>query len=407
MSDLQSAIASRRGIARRGHNPLRAVPAAARTTIRPLRVLHVTDSEGVYGAESVILDLCAELRALGQTPVIASIGEPGLEVKPLEAAARQRGLEVRPVRMRPGLNLAGALRLARLARDEAADVIHTHGYKGDILLGLLPRAVRKVPLVSTVHGFTDLGGPSRLSLYYALDRLLLRRADRVVLVHRGLTGRRGLDRLHDPRWRVIENGIRPADPAPDGTLDPAIVRFCRAGGAVVGTAGRLSPEKGFDVALRALAELRSERVVRLLLLGEGPERATLERLAAELGVADRVLLPGYRADARRYMRLFDVFILPSLTEGLPITLLEAMQAGVPIVATRVGGVAAVLDEGCGGLLVPPGDAARLAASIRRCLEDRDLAAALAAHARRQAAVRFTSRAMAVRYLELYRELAGT
>ncbi|HXH05811.1 MAG TPA: glycosyltransferase family 4 protein, partial [Vicinamibacterales bacterium] len=113
----------------------------------------------------------------------------------------------------------------------------------------------------------------------------------------------------------------------------------------------------------------------------------------------------YRADARRYMRLFDVFLLPSLTEGLPVTLLEAMQAGVPIVATRVGGVPAVLDEGRGGLLVAPGDAASLAAAIRRCLADRDLAAALAAHARRQVAVRFTSRAMAERYLELYRELA--
>lgn len=376
--------------------------------MKPLRILHVTDSAGVYGAESVILDLCTELRGMGQLPVIASIGDTHCDEKPIERAARERGFEIRAVRMEPGPNPRGAFTLLRLAKDEGADVIHTHGYKSNILLSFLPKRWRFAPLVMTVHGYTDVTMLDRMALYNRLDRLALRRADRVVLVHQGMAAKSGLSRPYDPRWRVIENGIHTGNPSEStGDLDPQILRLCEGRSLVIGAVGRLSREKGFDILVRAAAETlrRDERAV-LLILGEGAERPALERLSARLGVADRVLMPGYRSRAKDYFPLFHLFVLPSLTEGLPITLLEAMHAGVPIVATRVGGVADVLDHGRGGVLVQPGDSRVLAEAIRRCVDDRAFASGLAEHSKIRSSAWFSSQAMAQRYLELYREVVS-
>jgi glycosyltransferase involved in cell wall biosynthesis len=385
----------------------------SRDISRPLRVLHVIDSAGLYGAERVILELASELQTLGHASVIVSIGLPGSEEKPLERAARERGLQLRLVRMAAGPSLAGMLRLVRLIRDERADIVHAHGYKPDILLGFLPRWVRFAPLVATVHGYTYVGGLSRMALYCWLDRAALRRADSVVFVHHGMTAMPGFSRVQERRRRVIENGIPLASDSPTfsatetSTLDEEIVRFCGQGSVVVGAMGRLSREKGFDALVRALAEVVRDRSdVVGLILGEGEQRAMLERLVDDLGLRGRLLMPGYRSNATDYLRLFDVFALPSLTEGLPIVLLEAMQAGVPVVATRVGGVPSVLDDGRGGLLVDPGDWRALASAMRRCVDDRALAAQRAAHSLVEVSSRFSSLAMTKRYVELYRQVAG-
>lgn len=375
---------------------------------RPLRILHIIDSEGVYGAESVMLDLCSELRRLGQMPVIASIGDPSCDDKPVEHAARARSLLVRAVRMTRGPSLRGALQLLHLAHAERADIIHTHSYKGNILLGFLPKRWRSAPLVATVHGYTDVSLLDRVALYSRVDRVALRRADRVVLVHEGLATKPGLNHLDDARWRVIENGIQAAETSePARPLDQQILRMCSGRSLVIGAVGRLSPEKGFDILLRAMSEvLPNYDSAVVLILGEGAERAALERLSIRLGIADRVLMPGYMSDGKAYFRLFDLFVLPSLTEGLPITVLEAMQAGVPVVATKVGGVPQALDEGQGGLLVEPGDPHALAEAIRRCVDDRPLALRRAAHSKTRSSTRFSSEAMATRYLELYHEVVG-
>lgn len=372
----------------------------------PLRLFHAIDSEGVYGAESVLLDLCSALQQAGHHPVIASIGTYRTGVKPIEAAAGERGLEVHAVRMSAGPSLRGALRLAELARREHADVIHVHGYKANILLATLPRRVRGRPLVVTVHGYTDVQWWDRLALYNRIDRLLLRRADRVVLVHQGMTDKPGLNRLHDPRWSVIENGISLGAPDRRAAAPPALLASITGRGPVIGAVGRLSFEKGFDILLRAVTPIlhRNPRGV-VVIVGDGPEKMSLRRQASELQIADRLVLPGYVPNARLVMPLFDLFVLPSRTEGLPVTLLEAMYAGVPTVAARVGGVSAVLDNGLGGWLVQAGNADDLSSAMAESLADGKLARARAAHARRVVTERFSREAMAQRYVALYRALS--
>src|SRR5205807_893383 len=142
-----------------------------------------------------------------------------------------------------------------------------------------------------------------------------------------------------------------------------------AGGPLVGAIGRLEHQKGFDVLIRALASVDD---ARLVVMGDGSERASLEQLARDVGVADRVVWTGWRDDARRYFAAVEVVALPSRFEGFPLTLLEALLARAAVVATDVGSIAEVVRNGDTGLLVPPDDPAALAVAIRRLLKDRGL-----------------------------------
>lgn len=243
-----------------------------------------------------------------------------------------------------------------------------------------------------------------MSLYIFVDRLALARMDHVVLVHAALAGRFG-GLAMSRRFTVIENGVFAGEgaTAPDA-LDPRIAEFCGQR-PILGAVGRLSTEKDHATLVEAFGLLIASGLdARLVIIGEGPERPRLEALAQRLGVSDRVLLPGFVPSARAYMPLFDVFVLPSLTEGLPLTLLEAMLAGTPVIATPVGGVPHTLEDGDSGLIVPPGDPDALERALRRMLAGPDFARGLAARARRQVETRFTGAVMVQRYVDLYERL---
>lgn len=366
-----------------------------------MRVLHVIDSGGLYGAENMLLDLATEQAEMGHRPAIASIGESGGE-KAIEREAAARGIRVERFRMRPGPNVAGALRILSFADRESMHLIHSHGYKGNILLGTIPRRWRRRPLLATLHGYTSLERLTRMKMYEWLDAHLLRLLDAVVLVDPALKLHPRLRNCAPTGCRVIGNGIR-LRPSPGVPPDPAVVDFCR-GGFTIGAIGRLSPEKGFADLIAAFGNLvRGGEDLRLVIIGEGAEREELQARIDTLNLKTRVLLAGYRPAARDYLPLLGAFVLPSHTEGLPITLLEAMHAGVPIVATRVGGIPNVLEEGRAGLLVPPGSVADLARGILALRERPALGRELVARAR-QRVVGYSSRRMATQYENIYREL---
>jgi glycosyltransferase involved in cell wall biosynthesis len=380
-----------------------------------MKVLHIIDSGGLYGAEVMLLNLAGEQARLGLEPVIGSIGEPHIVEKPLEAEALRRGLRVEKFRMRPGFNVPGALKVLRFAWREKCDVLHSHGYKGNILFGLIPQIVRKIPLVSTIHGYTSVNGFSRISLYERLDSLSLRFVDAVVLVEQLMRSHPRLKKLSGVKLKVVNNGI-PA--LPDSPVSPlailtnqqfdylekTIVKFCQQG-FCIGVVGRLSQEKGLDILMEALSALVAEgRDLRMVIMGEGEQRADLENKAANLGLGERLMMAGYVAGAERYLAHLSLFALPSLTEGLPMVLLEAMAAEVPIVASRVGGIPAVLDEGRVGILVPARDVAALKKGIRSVMDDPCAARQRAARAAERVHAFYTSKAMAEGYIRIYRQV---
>jgi glycosyltransferase involved in cell wall biosynthesis len=365
-----------------------------------MKILHVIDSIGLYGAEVMLLNLMSEQVSLGLEPVLASIGTHSQAEKPLEREARRRGLAVEPFRMKAGPNLSGLAAMLRFARQQRVDVIHSHGYKGNILFGLLPARWRGAPMVTTVHGWGRTGGIGKLMLYQWLDTVALRFIDRIVLVNEAMKDRPRYGGSNRARTEVVPNGLA-FDPDGETDLDPGVLDFCRRR-STIGAAGRLSPVKGFDLLLKAFSLLvRDGWDLQLVILGEGECRARLETLVKELRLETRVMMPGYLPSAGRYMPFFRAFVISSLTEGLPMVLLEAMQAGVPVVSSRVGGIPEALQQGKAGVLVSPANARELAFGVERVIEDQAGAARLVAAGKIIVKEKYSARAMAARYASVY------
>ena len=377
-----------------------------------LRILHTIDSAGIYGAETVLLSLAVEQHRRGHEPILLSIGNPGSGEKPLEAEARRRGLACVPLRMRDGLNLRGAREIVALAAEQRIDVIHSHGYKTNILLGLMSSSARGRPVVATLHGWTAKSPWSKLGLYRFLDQRLLGRLNSVVLVSERLKSARAVQALDPERLTVIPNGIElDATPGAGASnfdeLARRIREFAQRVGMIVGAVGRLSAEKNFSALIEAM-DLALSRGAQfgLVLLGNGPEFDSLRKNVEDRGLAGKVLMVGYVADARNYIGLFDVLAMPSLTEGLPITLLEAMSKNLPVIATSVGDIPAVLGDL--GVLVPPGDADALARAIYQFVAEPEKFRRAASSGQARVREQFSAAAMFERYDKVYRRaLAST
>ncbi len=373
-----------------------------------MKILHVIDSGGLYGAEVMLLTLCEELQKLGHQVVIASIGSCGVTNKPLEGEARRRGILVETFRFRNGPNPFGAWKLLSYAKSKRFDIIHSHGYKGNILLGFIPRKVRGIPMLCTVHGWTSTGGFSLLRLYEYADSMSYRLLDAVVLVHDAMHSHRKFSGKDLPNVTVINNGIPVEEPG-SGDRPPAVSRerheeiraFCSRR-KTIGAIGRLTEEKGFRYLVEAFKVVVSAGSdVNLIIIGEGPERTRLETMATLHGLQDRFMLAGYIPEASRYLSCLAMYVISSMTEGLPISLLEAMRARIPVVSTKVGGIEDVLDRGTAGIVVPPCEPEALAEGLMRMLSDRGSREPMVARAAEIFERRFTSTVMASNYINTY------
>jgi len=313
-------------------------------------------------------------------------------------------------RPRPARDAAAVLRLRRLLARDRPDVVHAHGLRAGAVAALalaLPPPRRPGPprqrpaLLVTVHNPPPAGGPAGL-VYRALERIVARRADAVACVSADLTAR---------MRRLGARECGPAlVPAPDaGPPAPPDIAAARAslGGAgrpVVLAVGRLAAQKGFTVLLDAAARWRDRVPVPLVAIaGDGPLAGTLRGHAGAAGL-DAVFL-GRRADVPALLAAADVVAVPSHWEGQPLLLQEALRAGRPIVASRVGGIPDLTGDD-GALLIPPGNPGALAAAVLAVLDDPALAARLAGAARARAGALPTPAAAVASALDSYSRLAG-
>src|SRR5262249_26567319 len=225
-------------------------------------------------------------------------------------------------------------------------------------LGRLAARRCRIPAVAVSRGWT--GESLRVRLYERLDRWNLRWMDRVVCVSEGQASKVRCAGVRDERLAVIRNAVR-ADrfPHPHPAKRALLERmFPRRPRRIVAAAGRLSPEKGFGVLLEAAARI-DDPTIGFIHFGNGPLREQTAHRIAALGISERFVLAGFRSDLDQFMPCFDALALPSFTEGLPNVVLEAFAAGVPVVATAVGGTPEVIEDGLSGYLVPPGKPALL------------------------------------------------
>ena len=372
-----------------------------------MRIVHVIDSEGMYGAEVVVLNLIEAQRAAGHRSSLLSLGGIGTSQKQIELEALKRDLDVRALRFRDGINIRGALTILAHARQLDAQVIHSHGYKSDILLGIIPRNYRRIPVLSTLHGWTSTSICSKIWLYETLQALMATTLDRVVAVSARIQEQRRL-RMFGVKPVIVNNGIPILDftgGEPWARL-PHLPDHRKRGWKII-SVGRLSPEKGFAVLIEAIGRVTVRGTnISLVLVGDGPEATALKRAAERARVADRVFLTGYREKAYRFIPDFDLFVLPSFSEGSPITLLEAMQAGVPILATSVGEIPRLLDYGNLGRLVEPRDPAVLAKALIEIFGNINEARQKASQAKETAIREYSLMRTAERYIALYKEIVS-
>lgn len=310
----------------------------------------------------------------------------------------------------PGEDLWAIKILASLFKTNGVDVVHAHGSKAG-LVGRLAAKLAGVPaVVFTVHNsiFYEEWPRWKKGLFALSERVLAGFTDRIITVSNHLRGEiMSREKISPEKIVTIYNGIEPEEfnRVPDRNYLHEIAGI-PAGKKIVGTVARLAPQKGVGGFIKAAAVVASDiKDAVFLVAGDGPLRAGLEKEAAAPGLTGRVFFIGERRDIDRIMPCLDLFVLASVTEGMPLAVLEAMAACRPVVATRVGGVPEIITDGVNGLLVKPGDVAGLAAAIRKLVGDREMSGALGKEGRKRVLRDFTVGNMARRTESLYRDLA--
>jgi glycosyltransferase involved in cell wall biosynthesis len=342
----------------------------------PLRILALLEATSISGTAKGVLEMAYEAQADAD-------GEPKIEISVanfargngaaqtdnvLIRALRAAGIPYSFINEKGRFDRSVIPQLKDLVKETGADAVWSNSVKSHFL-------VRQAGLqescrwVAFHHGYTatDL----KMRFYNQLDRISLRRADRVITVCQPFARQMEARGVSTDRIRVQHMPIRPFfNSVADGMSLRAELKL-PPGASVILSVGRLSREKGHANLITAFARLRAEsqdRGLYLVLVGDGPERARLQQQAQSLSVGEQVLFTGQRDDAKRFYGIASVFALPSYTEGTPNVLLESMAAGLPLVATSVGGIPELAADGKNALLVPAANATALAAALRRLLD---------------------------------------
>jgi glycosyltransferase involved in cell wall biosynthesis len=359
------------------------------------RVLQVVLSLDPGGTERLVLELVRRLHP-AIPMAVCCLDEAGAWAGDL----RTEGIVVTALNRQPGFHPSLGRGIAQAARRHRATIIHAHHYSPFVYSALARLYGSAARIVFTEHGRLSDAGPSakrRLA-----NRLLGRAAGDVFAVSGDLKQHLVGEGFAPDRVNVIYNGIDVrASPTPD---ERQRVRDALGAGddtLVIGTIARLDPVKDLGTLIRSVAQVALELDVLLVVVGDGAERGLLERAAADAGAAARVRFLGHRDDARSWLAGCDVYANSSISEGVSLTILEAMAAGLPVVASAVGGTPEIVDAAC-GRLVPSRDASSLAAALVELGRTPGLRAELGAAARHRAETRFTIERMVGEYARVYR-----
>jgi glycosyltransferase involved in cell wall biosynthesis len=367
--------------------------------VGPLRVAHIVISLDCGGVERLVLDLVRQGQTLGQKLSIICLVQAG----DFAGQARRHGIAVYTLNKGPGIRLGLVPRLGRLLHTLGVNVIHTHEIGALFYTGPAAGVGERPIILHTEHGKNYPFGSRKcwlgwLAAHWA-GRICCVSADVAAdLVFLGIARRQKIV--------LVPNGIdtsRFALPRGAGEIRPRL--GIQPNAFVIGTVGRLDEIKCQDLLLLAFARLH-ERIAqaRLLLVGEGPQRQVLEQLAVRLGIGREVFFAGYQEQPERYLASMDVFALTSRSEGLPLAILEAWAAGLPVVASSVGGLPELIAHGQTGILFPSGQAGALASALEKIWTDPDLARRLAEAGRRLVRDRYDVSVMARAYQDHYLDL---
>lgn len=369
-----------------------------------MQIVHLTSSRFFGGPERQMLGLAQALPPHVQTSFL-SFSEGG-KCSTFLDRVREAGFEAEALRHDTPRLAAAFCELSQILRRKKVALLCCHGYKA-ILIGRLAARWTRTPAIAISRGWTS--ETPRVRVYEAIERLSLRLMDRVVCVSQGQAAKVLRAGVPADQVVVIPNAIRAARfESPEfGAFHNLHSLFPQPMRRIVGAAGRLSPEKGFSLFIDAAAIIaRRDPTIGFVLFGDGPLRDSLKDQIISLGLERNFILTGFRSDLDSYIPHLDLMVLSSFTEGMPNVILEAFAAGVPVVATSVGGVPELVEHGITGLLVPPSDCAALADAIVDVLSDDRARIAMGRRARVRVRSVFTFEANAKAYLALIEELVA-
>jgi len=367
--------------------------------MRRIKVLFLITELNVGGAEMVVAKMAAHLNKDRFHCSVCSLLPDGR----LADVLQEQGVKTLSLDIKSKLDLGGLFKLVRLLRREKIDILHTHLFHVN-LLGRIAGRLAGVPvIISHQHGVER----NRSKVRSLLDRLTSRYADLVIstceVVKETLIKR---DKISPGKIRIIYNGVE----TPNVNVESSSVRRdlgIALDAPVIGVVANLRPMKGYDTFLKAARMILDEvENARFLIVGGGPLEDELKALAFKLGIWPQTIFTGFRDDVPNLLATMDVFVLPSLWEGVPMALLEAMAMAKPVVATEVGGIPEIVIDGVTGLLVPPRDPDALAEAIIALLQDRERAEAMGQAGRERVEKYFTVERMVQKTEALYEELIG-
>jgi len=365
-----------------------------------MHVLQLLSSGGVYGAEKMVVSLAKGLERAGCRTILGVFDNTHVESSDVVTYMQQQNLPVVVIPCKGKIDWTTVDNIRHCIKLNNINLIHSHGYKTD-LYGYLAVRHSGLPILATSHLWTRR--TTSLRVYAYADQLALRRFNHVVAVSDEIAREIISSGVPPAKVSVIDNGIDLAafrDPSPSVGAE-----FRASGMRIVGAVGRLVDQKGFDYLLRAIPRiLKHFPSTVFLVAGEGTERAKLEALASQLNITRQVHFIGVRNDMPNVYASFDVFVLPSLNEGMPIALIEAMATAKPVVATRVAAVPKLVINGQTGLLIDPRDPEALSDAVCQLLEKPTYCETLGKAARARIEQQFSSEVMAQHYLQLYRKV---
>jgi glycosyltransferase involved in cell wall biosynthesis len=342
----------------------------------PLRTLVFLEASTVAGAVKPVLEFARETAASASErrfELTMALYQRAKQQAELIDVVRGAGIPIEVIEERHALDLRALPQLRTIVERLRPDILWTNNTKSHFLV-YLSGVDRSAQWIAFHHGYTQEARRTRI--YNELDRWSLPRAKRVVTVCQAFASELQRKGVPAERLRILRNPIRVAAPVSDAERSHLRESLGLNDCTVLLSVGRLSQEKGHADLLRAVAQMRVAQGAafgsRLLMVGDGPERSHLAALCADLKLEDVVHFAGFQPDVRPYYAIANVFVLPSHSEGSPNVLLEAMAAGVPMVATAVGGLPEVLSDEVNALLVPKQDVAELAKAITRLLDDAQL-----------------------------------
>jgi len=323
---------------------------------RKLKILYV-DTEQIWrGGQDQLFGLMTGLRERGHQICLAAPGE-----SPLRKRTSEKGIETFPFSQVSEASISGFFQLKRILQGRQFDIIHFNTPRSQLWGGIAGKLSGHVVVCSRRVNFPLKSKLSAWKYNFLLDA--------VITVSTSISRTLTLSGVRAELIHVVYEGV---DLAWLDSLEPATLPFERTG-PVVGIVAHLSQEKGHPVLLKAASALKSHfPSARYVIVGGGSLRDRLEEFCREKGIGEQVYFTGFRADAEALMKRFDVFCLPSLSEGLSSAILAAMATRLPVVATDVGGIPELVDSGVTGYLVPPGDSVALAQALRHLFDDPQL-----------------------------------